>query len=359
MKSKDLHNHYTKYFFAVLFVTLLYLSFLILKPFISTIIFGLLVAYIAYPVYNKSEKYIKNKNIRAFLVALIFIIIIISATVGLVNAVLKQSTDLYVQSKKTILRAEIPVECENEKKETFICKAREFIEQPKIKQYASNAFTKILTFLLDKASEFIISIPGMLIGAFITVMTAFYCLRDGTEFLKRMRKTVPLKLAHQDEIFKQINNVIFAVLYGSLIVALIQGALGAVGFFIFGIQSPLFWGIVMAVFALIPLVGTGVIWLPASLILIFSGYATNEQAVLWRGIGLFFYGALIVSSIDNLIRPHIISGRANIHPLLVFLGALGGIILFGVVGFILGPLVLALFAILFEIYEKERLPHIK
>jgi predicted PurR-regulated permease PerM len=142
--------------------------------------------------------------------------------------------------------------------------------------------------------------------------------------------------------------------YGNITIAIMQGILGAIGFMIFGVPSPILWGFVMVLFALIPYFGTAVVWLPAALNLIFSGYLQNNSSLTTRGIFLIVYGVLVISSIDNILKPKLIGAKANVHPILVLIGVLGGLSLFGFVGLFLGPMMLALLMTFIDIYEEEK-----
>jgi len=148
--------------------------------------------------------------------------------------------------------------------------------------------------------------------------------------------------------------VTFAVFYGNIFVAIIQGILGGVGFFVLGVESPVLWGFVMILFALIPYFGTAIIWLPAALNLLFKGYLENDASYTARGIILIVYGILVISSIDNILKPRLIGSKAQVHPVLVLLGVLGGLSLFGFIGLILGPVMLALLMTFVDIYEEEK-----
>jgi predicted PurR-regulated permease PerM len=111
----------------------------------------------------------------------------------------------------------------------------------------------------------------------------------------------------------------------------------------------------MAILALVPLFGTAFVWLPASIYLLVLGAAEADQTMVWRGIGLIIWGALVVSSIDNILKPKIIGDRAGIHPGLILVGALGGLATIGFIGFVIGPLILGLLKTFIDIYEKEEL----
>ena len=148
--------------------------------------------------------------------------------------------------------------------------------------------------------------------------------------------------------------MLHAIVYGSIVVALIQGTLGGIGFWIVGIPSPILWGILMSLFALIPMVGTGIIWVPASLGMAAYGYLSGDTVMVWKAIGLFIYGVFVIAGIDNVLKPKIIGERAHVHPVIILLGVLGGLKFFGIVGFAVGPLILAIFITFLEIYEYEK-----
>lgn len=155
-------------------------------------------------------------------------------------------------------------------------------------------------------------------------------------------------------ILSRLSEIVHGVVYGYLMIALIQGGLGALGFFIFGVTSPIFWGLIMALFALIPILGTGVVWIPASLILFFDGMIQSSNWLMFKGVGLFLYGILIISTIDNILKPKLISEKAKVHPVIIMIGVFGGLLLFGPLGVIIGPLVLAMTQVVFETYLNKK-----
>ena len=148
-------------------------------------------------------------------------------------------------------------------------------------------------------------------------------------------------------IFKQFNNLTYATVYGQFIVALIQGAVATVAYFLFGVGSPITWGLLTTFFALIPFLGTPIVWVPISLNLLIS-------AEIARGIGLLLVGIFIISTIDNLLKPRLIGKRASLHPVLVLIGVVGGLITMGLIGIIIGPLIISLLISFVEVYHKER-----
>jgi len=138
-------------------------------------------------------------------------------------------------------------------------------------------------------------------------------------------------------------------MYGGVVIALLQGILGGILFWIIGIPSPVFWGAIMAFLAIIPVVGAFIVYVPAGIILVLSGSVA-------KGIIVILVGSLVISQVDNVIRPYLISGRTSLHPLLLFFTILGGIALFGLLGLIIGPMIAAGFTILLQVFEMRLHP---
>ena len=150
--------------------------------------------------------------------------------------------------------------------------------------------------------------------------------------IARIKRLVPLNEEQVELTFSQMHDVIQATMYGGLVVALIQGVLGGILFFAVGIGSPVFWGAIMAFLSVLPLVGAFLVYVPAGLLLILGGSYV-------KGIIVILAGTIIISQIDNVIRPYLISGRTALHPLLLFFAIMGGIASFGLLGIVLGPMI--------------------
>ncbi len=180
----------------------------------------------------------------------------------------------------------------------------------------------------------------------VTILAMFYFFRDGAEIMDGLRQVLPFEEAHRNRMITESHNLIFASVTSSLLAAAVHGLVGGLGFKIVGLHAALFWGVVMAFFSFLPLVGSAIIWVPASIILVLQGHAG-------RGLLLVTFCALIVSTMDNVIRPWLISGRARLSGLIIFISVLGGIIVFGMLGVVLGPIVVATAASVLELYERR------
>ncbi|MFH1682878.1 MAG: AI-2E family transporter, partial [Candidatus Woesearchaeota archaeon] len=307
--------------------------------------FGALLAYVFYPIHRWATKKI-NKNISALLICLIVILIIIIPAVMLVNIVVRDSYSLYTGSKELLSNGITFDNCQS-----HLCNlAKELSENPEVKYQSQEVLKAVTSLVIKKGTEFLVGVPKFLLNLFVMFMALFFFLRDGDKFIKKLSIYLNLQKPKYHQIMARTKEVIHAIVYGYGLVALIQGALGALGFWAFGVSSPFFWGIVMAVLSFIPFLGTGLIWVPAAAIIFFKGMFTDSSALMYKGGGLFLYGLVVIGSLDNLIRPKIVGDRAKIHPAIIILGIFGGIALLGSIGLIVGPLVLSVTAIIIEAY---------
>jgi predicted PurR-regulated permease PerM len=156
----------------------------------------------------------------------------------------------------------------------------------------------------------------------------------------------PLPEEYENELIKRFFTVSRATLKGTLLIGLLKGALGALTFWIFGIRSPILWGTVMVILSVIPMVGAWLVMYPAAIILIIIGQ-------VWQGIAIFLIAAIIIGNIDNVLGPKLVARDAGMHDLLIFFSTLGGISVFGMMGFIIGPIIAALFLTILDVYAIE------
>lgn len=199
------------------------------------------------------------------------------------------------------------------------------------------------TMIINKTST---SFIGLFVNLFITLFTMFYFFIDGEFLVNRIRFLSPLKSKYEEIIISRFLLISRATIKGTFVVGFIQGSAGAITLLIFGVKSWLLWGLLTIVLAIIPMLGAWIILLPAGIIKILTGD-------LWQGIGILLTTIIVVSNIDNIIRPRLIGQSARMHDLLVFFSTLGGLAVFGVSGFIIGPVIASFFITVIDIYETE------
>jgi predicted PurR-regulated permease PerM len=181
---------------------------------------------------------------------------------------------------------------------------------------------------------------------FTMFFALYYLFKDGEKGLNKIMELIPLKDKQEELLLNKFVSISKATLKGSLVIAILQGFLMGLAFWAAGVTSPAFWGLLTMVFSLIPLFGSGIIWFPAAIILFILGNFGS-------GLFILLFGSLVVASIDNFLRPKLVGRETSLHPLLVFFSTLGGIGLFGMIGFLVGPVILVLFISLLEIYRLE------
>ena len=352
-------NHF-KYLILGIFVVLIYISFLLIKPFIVPILTSFVVAYLFYPFYKWMEKRIENKMISSILVSVIIILLITIPGFLVLQTLTKEAYVTYFIAKQKIFDSGINGNLFEVCKESesvlcsVISEAKNYWRDPQFQYYLQDGIKKMADFTIETISVFIFTIPRRILDIFIIFFMIYYLFKDGDLIIRKLKELIPLKKKHQDLLYNKIKSVSYAIVFGSFVVALIQGALGTLGFYIFGIPSPILWGIVMAFFAFLPfMIGTAIVWVPAGLILLFDGYLAGNPDLIWKGIGLLLYGSLVISTVDNFIRPKIIGNKGKTHPIIILIGVFGGLALFGFIGIVIGPLILAILLSFAQIYVKE------
>ncbi len=182
------------------------------------------------------------------------------------------------------------------------------------------------------------------LGLFLLAM--FFLLRDGKRFAAEVIGLLPFSGPERGEIFQSVGRTVRAVLYAMVVVPVVQGLFAVLGFWIFGLPSPLFWGTVLILGATIPGIGAPVVWLPAAIYLLFASST-------WQGVGLILYGTFVISLVDNVIKPLVLHGTAQIHTFLAFLSLVGGLLTFGPAGFLLGPVTFSLLQSMVKIRQSQ------
>ena len=202
------------------------------------------------------------------------------------------------------------------------------------------------TWLSTTAGSIVKGSVFQLIGVCLTFYLLFFFLRDSRAILQSLRSLSPLSDTEMDRLFGRIDDTIHATVYGTLAVAAMQGFLGGLMFWWLGLPAPLLWGMVMALLAVVPLLGAFIVWLPAAIYLALEG--NWGQALILTAWGMF-----VVGTIDNLMRPILVGNRLKLHTVLAFMSVVGGLMLFGPAGLILGPVTLTTTLVLLEIWRSR------
>lgn len=349
-----LNNQYEKIVPFVIFLIALFLFFKIIEPMITIFLSSILITYIFYPLYKRVRKRISNQPISIILTMLVIVIILLIPFSYVVFEVTRQSFEFYNSLSSNIAKGALfDLGCADT--DSKICSLINNIEKFSL---STTGFDKQLLELLPHVQEiltnFFIEVPLAIINVGFILFISYFLFNDGEKIVQKIVDWLPIRKKAIKKLIDRFEKVTYAVVFGSLFVALAQGFVAIIGFYIFGVPLPIFWGVMAAFFSFIPPVGTAIIWVPASLYMILTGYFTNDYIILSKGIGLFVYGLLIISTIDNVLRIKIIQAKADVSPIIIIAGVIGGVNLFGIIGLFLGPILLPLLITYFETFRERK-----
>lgn len=327
-------EHLTKYGLIGVFLILLYFSYLTIAPYITYLMFSVVLVILLYPIYKRIAQKTNSPKIMSLLFVLAVILLIVVPTVFVGVQVIQQAPAAYANIVGNI-DAEL---IEEEALDRFGVE----IEVQQALQESVNTFSD---YVFNNIGGVLTEAMNILLGLFVMFFVMYYLFIDAENILERIQTVIPLPKKHQKKLFGDINHAVHGIVNGMVIVGVIQGVLGGIVYVSLSVPNSLFWALATTVVSIIPLIGSFIIWMPIAAWL----FVTGEVV---RSIILLVLGSTIISQSDNLIRPIVVSKTATIHPALVMIGVLGGLSAFGVIGFIIGPLILALLVTVTSFYKK-------
>jgi len=336
----------------ILFLAFLsiYLLYQILSPFLSSIIWAILLAMIFYPLFQKLQRLLKKKEfLSALIMTLLVLIVIVLPFSLLMVSLASEVVDGYHRMEEMIKTGQLQAYLERMKEipilTWILARLGQYIDLSQMDPLPLllKNLQKISTVIFNQTATLLRGFSTFIAGFFFTLLSLYYLFKDGSRFFNGLKEIIPLSSKEKDLLIQRFKDMIYATIYGGILIAIIQGLLGGLSFWVLGLPSPIMWGTAMALLSFIPIGGTALIWAPAGILLLIGG------AVL-KGLLLLGLGVFVISMVDNFLRPFFISARTNIHPLLLFFAVLGGIQTFGLIGVVAGPLVATLFLTLIEIY---------
>jgi len=317
-----------------------YICYRIVTPFFPALIWALALAVMAHPVHGWLSRHISKPSLAAFLAVAMVAIVLLGPLIWLSNEVFSEAFSGIerIQSEASSGRWRKAVE-RNEKVASAIGWLEKRVNvKEEVKKLADSARERAGPILAGTIS----SITQLMIALF----TLFFFFRDQAKALRSLRSFLPLSEREMNEVFERIRAVIHAAIYGTLVVAAVQGALGGLMFWFLGLPSAILWGTAMALVAVIPVLGAFVIWAPAALFLAIEGD--------WgKALILTAWGAFVVGLIDNLLYPILVGKEMRLHTLPVFIAIVGGLFVYGAPGLILGPVALAVTLALLDILRRR------
>jgi len=323
---------------------LIYLVFRITEPFLVPLAWSAVLAIFFYPLHERIEKRLRPTHAALLSTVLVTLVLIVPAIVVLVLAT-RQAIDATARIQNALMdpdkelsmhaiawiRGHLPNEWQ----------AADF-SQP-IRQGAE----KVAAFLAGNIAALVKNLAVFFLDLFIVIFSLFFMFRDGDSVVRGVRHLLPFDETIQQDMLSESKDLIFASVAVGLIIAALQGFLGGIAFTIGGIPTAVFWGVLMAFFSLVPVVGSALIWVPTALWLVFSGH--------WgKGLAVMVICGGVAGVADNIIRPLLLRNRTRLNELLLFIGVLGGLEVFGLLGLVAGPTIVAAAMGVFRVYMDRR-----
>ena len=323
MKSRTPYSSPETYLFLVVVILVSVLSFLVFLPFLSTLVLAATFAVVVYPVHKKVLRFCRGNKTLASFITIISLTVLIIVPLFLITAqVFNETTSAYYHMAS---------------KDTTLSLTLDNIQgniNSKIEALFPGVTIDVRNYITS-ASEWALQNMGNFFSSTISI---------GKKFIELFQDITPFDREHTDLLIKKLRASIKSIIGGSILIAICQGIASGIGYTIFGLPNPALWGVVTGLAALVPGLGTSLIFIPTIAYMFITG-------TLFQAIGLSLWALLGVGLIDNFLAPKLIGGGLNIHPLLVLFSIMGGLVFFGPEGFLLGPLTLSLLFALFEIYH--------
>lgn len=334
------HSYICTFLLMVLTAIGVYFCFRLTLPFLSALVWALALAVVFFPFHRWMELKVRHRNLATLASVLV---------VGLIVVV-----PAFLVGQRLVLQAAKGAELVAQKVESGDWR-RMLEERPRVARLVgqverhvdlAGTVQTLAAWLTNTAKSVVKGSVVQAISFLLSFYLLFFFLRDRRMALMAIRSLSPLSESEMDQLLVRIGDTICATIYGTLAVAALQGLLGGIMFWWLGLPSPLLWGVVMAVLSVVPVLGAFVVWIPATIFLLLNGS--------WgKALILAIWGAAVVSTIDNLLRPMLIGTRLKLHTVLAFMSMVGGVMLFGSAGLVLGPVILTITAELLKSWNRR------
>jgi predicted PurR-regulated permease PerM len=337
-----------RYFFFAILLGSTFVFFYMVRLFLVPVLLAAVFTTLFYPMFEWFARAFRDRRTLAALVCCVILLLaVILPLLGVANLVANEAIDVYhvAQGKVSAILAEGDAGMIGRLKQARWVRQWQLdkIDWKDSLQSAAATAGALLAVVINRTSRGTLEV---LVILFTTLFTMFYFFRDGRTILRRIRYLIPLEREYKNAIASRFSSVARATVKGTVVIALIQGVLSGITLWIFGVGSPFLWGVVATLAGFIPMIGSWIVLYPAAFFLMATGH-------LWAGVGVLAVTLIVIVNVDNLLRPRLVGQEAGMHDLMVFFSTLGGIAMFGAMGFIIGPMIAALFLSVLEIYSTE------
>ncbi|MBU2026039.1 MAG: AI-2E family transporter [Proteobacteria bacterium] len=336
-------NSNIPFFIIIGLVTVLFLY--LLKPFFFPIFWAAVIAGIFRPLYRRINGRLNRPGLSTAILFLIIVLIIFLPALIIGTLVFRESLQLYetlkpdAQNIDRNFRHIIDALADNPFVDLFSINRAFLVEK------TVEVVRAITNYIFVHLKELTQNTIGLIVKMAIMLYTLFFFIRDGEKFLRMAMRLSNLGMGRESFLYERFIVTARSTLKVTLIIGGIQGILGGLVFIATNVEGALIWGLLMILTAIIPVLGCSIIWAPAGVLMLLTGH-------IWEGVLILAVGVLVISTVDNLLRPILIGKDVEMHPLLIFLSMLGGIVLFGFSGFVIGPIITSLFLSILQMYEE-------
>lgn len=343
-------NRWARITFLILLGGALWLLFLTLRPFLIPVMLAAIFVVFTHPMQGWFERRLRgHRSISAALSTTVLFLGFIVPVTGLLLLVLREAVEVFPQVRDFLqgIDASKLMGPDSWMGRLLPARAAELLPT------ATETLSRLGGALGALAGSVLTGLASTTVTAavngFLMIVSVYYLYLDGPELLHRLMRLIPMNDEYERALFKEFRSTVIAVFFGTAVVAVVQGALTWLVLAIVGVSSAVLWGFIATVLSFLPMVGPALVWLPAAIILFVGGNT-------WQGIVVAAWGTLVISIVDNILRPLLVKGRLRLHPLMVFLTLFGGLVVFGAIGFVLGPIIASLCMVLLRIWERDFLP---
>ena len=323
----------------------------ILLPFYGTVLWGSIIALLFAPLYRWLLPRLHRRPTLAALLTLLCVLLIVVIPFALISAALaREAAGVYARLQSGELSPALYFHDMLEAMPQWMAALLErfgLIDLDTLQRRFAAALAQGSQFIATQALSIGQNTFDFVASVFITLYLAFFLIRDGDAVTRAVRRAIPLAPEHKRELLEKFTTVIRATVKGNLLVAAIQGALGGIAFWFLGLSGALLWAVLMAFLSLLPAVGAALVWLPVALYFLITG-------ATWQGTALLAYGVLVIGLVDNLLRPVLVGKDTRMPDYLVMITTLGGMAVFGINGFVIGPAIAAMFIAVWHIHGSMR-----
>ncbi len=350
--KEKMEKRFISRLFLVILLGFIILLFMLFWTYISAIILAFLIASAFFPFFSRFKKLLKGREITSSLLMTLFILIVLVVPVGwFIGTLSNEAFDFYNRTKNSVTLKELQqgllgdsIWAQRIRGASRL--ANVDLTPEKIQQLTSAIGKNVGLFLANQLSAIASNVLRFLVSFFLMMLIIYYIFRDGIRLKNYITELLPFPTEQQELLVNKFREMGRAVIFGNVLSGLIQGVLGGFGFFLFGLGSPFLWGTVIGFMAFLPIIGASVVFIPTTFILLL-------QKNIGIAVGYLAYNMLYSSIMEYFVKPRLIGRGMRMNPILVFIGILGGIKLFGILGIIYGPLIITIFLTLAEIYRIE------